>query len=313
MQITRDILMIRPLHFCKNEETAVNNFFQQDSDGLSSEDVLKQAQLEFDAFVAKLQSNGVNVHVVEDRSDVITPDSVFPNNWVSFHGNGDIALYPMFALNRRLERREDVLDRMEDLGFKINRVIDLSESEHDGLFLEGTGSIILDRENSIAYCALSERSNEELFIEFCEIFGYRPVTFHAFQTVDGKRLPVYHTNVLLSIGESFAILCPDCIDDENERQKVIRSLMRSEKDIIEISEGQMANFAGNMLQIIGAGEKRFLVMSDTAFESLSEDQISRIKKHTDIISVGVPLIEKLGGGSVRCMMAEVFLPKKEND
>jgi hypothetical protein len=217
----------------------------------------------------------------------------------------------MYAVNRRLERRDDVLEMIEEYGFKLDRVIDMTDAEDQHVYLEGTGSILLDRENSVAYCALSERSNEELFFEFCEIFGYKPLSFSAFQTVNGERKPIYHTNVLLTIGESFAVICPDSIDDEQERQRVIRSLQRNEKEIVLISENQMERFAGNMLQVIGANEERYLVMSKTAHDSLTSEQIFVLKKHTKILVVEIPTIERLGGGSARCMMAEVFLPTKD--
>lgn len=311
MQITNTILMIRPLHFYMNEETAVNNYFQQHADGLDQRSVLQMVQREFDGFVKALQDKGVNVIVVEDRSEVRTPDSIFPNNWVSFHANGDVALYPMFAENRRLERREDILELLEEKGFQIDKIIDLTDVEKEHVFLEGTGSLVLDRENSIAYCALSERSDEELFFEFCEIFGYKPLTFSAFQSVNGERKPIYHTNVVLTIGESFAVLCADCIDNEQERQRVIKSLQRNEKEVILISEDQLAHFAGNMLQVIGSKDERYLVMSKTAHEALNSEQIEVLKKHTQLIVVEIPTIERIGGGSARCMLAEVFLPKGE--
>jgi hypothetical protein len=310
MQITNTILMIRPLHFCMNEETAVNNYFQQQADGLDDQSALQMAQREFDEFVSALREKGVEVIVVEDRLEVRTPDSIFPNNWISFHANGDVALYPMFAENRRLERREDILELLEEKGFQIDRVIDLSGAEQDKVFLEGTGSLLLDRENSVAYCALSERSDEELFFEFCEIFGYKPITFSAFQSVNGERKPIYHTNVLLTIGESFAVLCADCIDNGKERQRVMKSLQRNEKEVILISEDQLARFAGNMLQVIGSKEERYLVMSKTAHDSLTSEQIETLKKHTKLLVVEIPTIERLGGGSARCMMAEVFLPNE---
>jgi hypothetical protein len=311
MQITNTILMIRPLHFCMNEETAVNNYFQQQDKELDDVSVLQIAQREFDGFVSALKDKGVSVIVVEDRTEIRTPDSIFPNNWISFHSNGDVAIYPMYAVNRRLERRDDVLEMIEEYGFKLDRVIDMTDAEDQHVYLEGTGSILLDRENSVAYCALSERSNEELFFEFCEIFGYKPLSFSAFQTVNGERKPIYHTNVLLTIGESFAVICPDSIDDEQERQRVIRSLQRNEKEIVLISENQMERFAGNMLQVIGANEERYLVMSKTAHDSLTSEQIFVLKKHTKILVVEIPTIERLGGGSARCMMAEVFLPTKD--
>lgn len=304
-QITDTLLMVRPLHFCMNEETATSNYFQKQSDE-HPESILQKAQTEFDAFVKVLRDAGVNVIVVKDRADVVTPDSIFPNNWISFHENGDVALYPMCAENRRLERRDDIIEQVAKAGFQVERIIDLSEAEEQGAFLEGTGSIILDRENSLAYCALSPRSDEELFREFCEIFGYRPVIFNAFQTVGDQRLPIYHTNVLLTIGESFAVLCADSIDDETERNKVIRSLQRTEKEIILITEKQMRAFAGNMLQVCNAEGDRYLIMSSTAYGSLEKDQLERLKVHTEILTVDIPTIEQLGGGSARCMLAEVF-------
>lgn len=304
-QITDTLLMVRPLHFCMNEETATSNYFQKRSDE-HPESILQKAQTEFDAYVKVLRDAGVNVIVVEDRADVVTPDSIFPNNWISFHENGDVALYPMCAENRRLERREDIIEQVAKAGFQVERIIDLSEAEEQGAFLEGTGSIILDRENSLAYCALSPRSDEELFREFCEIFGYRPVIFNAFQTVGDQRLPIYHTNVLLTIGESFAVLCADSIDDETERNKVIRSLQRTEKEVILITEKQMSAFAGNMLQVCNAEGDRYLIMSSTAYGSLEKDQLERLKVRTGILTVDIPTIEQLGGGSARCMLAEVL-------
>lgn len=312
-QIANTVYIVRPLHFSKNEETAVNNYFQSELSGVSKEEILERAQKEFDAFTDKLILSGINVIVGEDQENVVTPDSIFPNNWISFHENGDVAMYPMFAENRRLERKEDVLETLEAYGFQVNRVIDLTVSEKEGMFLEGTGSMVLDRENALAYCALSERSHGEVLLDFCDIFGYRPITFHAFQTVEGERLPIYHTNVVLTIGESFAILCVDCIDDETEREKVMKSLKRTEKEIILISENQLANFAGNMLQVIGNDEDRFLVMSKTANDSLTPEQLSTLKKHTEILIVEIPTIEKIGGGSARCMMAEVFLPHDSDE
>jgi hypothetical protein len=311
MQITNTILMVRPLHFCMNAETAENNYFQKDEKSRSKDEILAAAQQEFDLFVEKLRTAGVNVIVVEDRNDVVTPDSIFPNNWISFHANGDVALYPMFAKSRRLERREDLLEKIEDLGFHIEMLIDLTDAEKENKFLEGTGSMVLDRENGIAYCAISERSDLELLEEFCEIFGYKAIPFSAYQTVGKKRLPIYHTNVVMTIGESFAVLCADCIDDENEREKVIRSLKRNEKELVLISEEQLANFAGNMLQVQTNDDDRVLVMSQTAFDCLTKEQIDQLKKHTDLLTVDIPSIEKIGGGSARCMMAEIFLPMEE--
>jgi hypothetical protein len=309
-QTTNSILMIRPIAFRMNEQTAVNNYYQKVLDGLSSETVNAKAQEEFDAFVNKLRMVGVDVIVVEDTKTPDTPDSIFPNNWISFHENGDVALYPMFAENRRHERREDVLDILEDQGFVINNIMDYTSAEEDGYFLEGTGSILLDRQNDKAYCALSPRADEELFIEFCEDFEYTPVIFEAFQTVNGERKLIYHTNVMMCLGETFAVICADCIDDKKERKMVLDSLRGDEKEVILITEDQVNNFAGNMLEVKGSDDRRYLVMSKSAHQILTKKQIAQLEEHVTILSSSLDTIEACGGGSARCMMAEVFLPKE---
>ena len=307
-QTTNTILMIRPVSFRMNEETAVNNYFQEDLD-LKNTEINAKAQAEFDAFVEKLRAVGVNVIVENDDKLMDTPDSIFPNNWVSFHENGDIALYPMFAENRRRERREEVFMRLEKEGFLIENIVDYTSAEDDGIFLEGTGSLLLDLKNGKAYCALSPRADEELFIEFCEDFDYFPVVFTANQTVDGKRLAIYHTNVMMCLAENFAVICADSIDDKKERKNVLQHLKDDGKEIITITEAQMHQFAGNMLQVRGNDDKRYLVMSKAAHDSLTKTQIAQIEKHCEILSSSLETIETCGGGSARCMMAEVFLPK----
>lgn len=307
-QTTNSILMIRPVAFRMNEQTAVNNYYQKVLDGLLPSTVNAKAQLEFDVFVEKLRSVGVDVTVVDDVVNPDTPDSIFPNNWISFHENGDVALYPMFAENRRLERREDVLDILEEKGFVINNIMDYTSAEEDGFFLEGTGSLVLDRENGKAYCALSPRADEELFIEFCEDFEFTPVIFEAFQTVNGERKLIYHTNVMMCLGETFAVICADCIDDKKERKMVLESLRGDEKEIILITEDQVNNFAGNMLEVKGADDRRYLVMSTSAYQSLTKKQIVQLEEHVTILSSSLDTIEACGGGSARCMMAEIFLP-----
>ena len=301
--------MIRPVAFRMNEQTAVNNYYQKVLENTTPATVNAKAQKEFDAFVDKLRKVGVNVIVVDDTLDPDTPDSIFPNNWISFHENGDITLYPMFAENRRLERREDILEKLEDEGFEINEIMDYTSAEDDGYFLEGTGSILLDRDNAKAYCALSPRADEELFIEFCEDYDLAPVIFEAFQTVNGERKLIYHTNVMMCLGETFAVICADCIDDKKERKMVLDNLKGDEKDVILITEEQMNNFAGNMLQVKGKDDKRYLVMSNSAHQSLTKAQIQKIEQHCEIISSSLDTIEACGGGSARCMMAEIFLPK----
>ena len=307
-QTTNTVLMIRPIRFRMNEQTAVNNYFQEDLD-MKNVEINAKAQVEFDAFVEKLRGAGINVVVEQDDMELDTPDSIFPNNWVSFHQNGDVAIYPMFAPNRRKERREEFFDTLEKEGFQIDNIVDYTSAEEDGYFLEGTGSIALDRVNRKAYCALSPRADEELFIEFCEDFEYTPVVFIANQTVEGKRLPVYHTNVMMCIAETFAVICLDSIDDKHDRKNVLKHLKQDGKEIIEISEEQMTHFAGNMLQVRGTDDKRYLVMSKAAHSSLTSMQISKISMHCDILYSDLETIETCGGGSARCMMAEVFLPK----
>jgi len=307
-QITNTILMIRPVAFRMNEETAVNNYFQEDID-LKNSEINTKAQAEFDAFVAKLRAVGVRVIVEHDDLKMDTPDSIFPNNWVSFHENGVVALYPMFAVNRRRERREEVMDRLESEGFVIDAYMDYTSAEEEELFLEGTGSLLLDRVHKKAYCALSPRADEELLIEFCEDFDYFPVVFTANQTVDGQRMPIYHTNVMMALGENFAIICLDTIDDKAEKKNVVHHLQEDGKEIIAITEAQMHRFAGNMLQVRGANDSKYLVMSKAAHDSLTPNQIQAIEQYCEILSSDLETIETCGGGSARCMMAEVFLPE----
>ena len=307
-QNTNTILMIEPVAFYYNAETAKNNYFQEKPDE-DSQEIQKLALSEFNGMVEKLRNQGVNVITVKDTPTPHTPDSIFPNNWISTHANAHIALYPMFAENRRTERREDILEFLEDNGFKIESIIDYSAAEKENVFLEGTGSIILDRVKAYAYAALSARTDEDLFIEFCEDLEYSPVIFRANQTVDGERVPIYHTNVMMCVADTYAVICLDTIDDKKEKKNVVSTLKDTQKEIIEITEEQMYQFAGNMLQVEGKDGQKFLVMSQTAYDSLTKKQIKQIEKHNPIISVNIPTIEKLGGGSARCMMAEIFLPK----
>ena len=308
MQSTNTILMIRPVNFRMNEQTAVNNYFQSDIDARNSI-VNAKAQKEFDAFVSALRNNGVHVIVIEDTKNPDTPDSIFPNNWISFHNDGVVGLYPMFAENRRKERRNDVMDILEEDGFVIKSIVDYTAAEAEGFFLEATGSMALDRVNKKAYCALSDRADELLFIEFCEDFEYAPVIFTANQSVNGTRRPIYHTNVMMCLADTFAVICLDSIDDKKERKNVVDHLKQNGKQIIAITEPQMHHFAGNMLQVLGAQNEPFLVMSSQAYYSLDTGQITSIEKHCKILHSSLETIETCGGGSARCMMAEVFLPK----
>tara|TARA_B110000003_G_scaffold271240_1_gene305083 strand:+ start:1604 stop:2548 length:945 start_codon:yes stop_codon:yes gene_type:complete len=307
-QITNTVLMVRPTQFRMNEQTSINNYYQKSPKNTLPEEINRMAVKEFDSMVRKLQKVGVQVIVVEDTNEFDTPDSIFPNNWISFHSNGTIGLYPMFAKNRRLERKQSILEAVEAQGFAIKNVVDYTSAELDNVFLEGTGSILLDRVNHKAYCAISDRANEDLFIEFCEDFEYTPVLFSAYQTVHNKRKKIYHTNVMMCIGETFAVLCSASIDNKKERKTLIKHLQQDGKKIIEISEDQVNQFAGNMLQLKGSVSESYLVMSQSALNSLRPAQIKLIKSHTTIVSSPLETIESCGGGSARCMMAEVFLP-----
>ncbi len=307
MQTTDTVLMIEPVAFGYNAQTAENNYFQVN---VQNDETQKKALAEFNAFAAKLKEKGINVITVQDTLDPHTPDSIFPNNWVSFHGDGKVILYPMFAPNRRVERREDVLKAVENHGFKIDRVVDVSHFENEGKYLEGTGSMIFDHTNKIAYGSVSLRLDEGLFRKFCAENGYEPVVFHSHQNAGEERLPIYHTNVMMCVADRFVVICLDCIDDEIEREKVQEVIKSSGKQLIEISEDQLQNFAGNMLQVHNSDGKTFLVMSQTAYHSLTAEQIAQIEKYSEIIYADLNTIEVNGGGSARCMLAEVFLPKK---
>lgn len=305
MQTTDTVLMIEPVAFGFNEQTAVNNYFQVQQEGNVQDKALK----EFNDFVEKLRAKDINVITIKDTLEPKTPDSIFPNNWVSFHADGKVVLYPMFAENRRLERRDDIINQIKEQ-FEVTEVIDYSGAEKDNKFLEGTGSMIFDHDNKLAYGSVSLRLDEGLFRKFCSDFGFQPVVFHSYQTAGEERLPIYHTNVMMCVADQFVVICLDCIDDESERNNVIETIKNSGKELIEISEDQMQNFAGNMLQVQNKSGEKFLVMSQSAYKSLNRDQVSAIEKYCEIIYSDLEVIETNGGGSARCMLAEVFLPKK---
>ena len=308
-QITNTVLMVRPVRFRMNEQTVVNNYFQEEMD-LKNDEINRQAQQEFDVLVEKLRTVGVKVIVVDDIYEQNTPDSVFPNNWITFHQNGDVAIYPMFAENRRRERREDILDKVEAEGFDIENVYDYTDAEKENVFLEGTGAMVFDRVNRKAYCALSPRADEELFIEFCEDFEYTPVIFKAYQQVGNEQLPIYHTNVMMALGVDFAVVCLDTITNKSERKNLLHHLKEDKKEVINITPKQMEQYAGNILQVQGK-DSTYLVMSDAAYNSLTPEQRETIEKHTAIIHSNLETIETCGGGSARCMMAEVFNPSNK--
>lgn len=306
MQTAKTVLMVEPIAFGYNSQTAENNYFQKEQ---KETDIQEKALQEFNNFAAKLREKGINVITVKDTLNPHSPDSIFPNNWVSFHEDGKVALYPMFALNRRVERRPEILERLKDEGFKINTVEDFSPFENEEKYLEGTGSMIFDHDYKIAYGSVSLRLDEELFRNFCAKFGFTPIVFHSYQNVGDQRLPIYHTNVMMCVAEQFVVICLDCIDDEMEREKVQEVIKSSNKELIEISEDQLQQFAGNMLQVQNEEGDKFLVMSETAYKSLTKEQVERIENYCEIIYADLNTIETNGGGSARCMLAEVFLPK----
>ena len=306
--------MIRPVRFSYNEQTAVNNYYQHVIEGVSVTEIQERALKEFDEFAELLNSKGVRVIIVNDTLQPETPDSIFPNNWVSFHADGRVGLYPMFAENRRLERRMDIFKKLEEGHLlKVSSFEDFSGYEKDNIYLEGTGSMVLDRVNRIAYAAISPRTDRRVLNDFCSRFDYRAVIFGANQTVEGKRVPIYHTNVMMCVGDTFAVLCADCIDDRQEREHVTAALEQSGKEIIYISEEQVKNFAGNMLELCAGDdpERKFVVMSSSAFASLDPSQKASLQRHAEIVHSPLYTIEALGGGSARCMMAEVFLPESD--
>ena len=303
--------MIEPVAFRFNEETATNNYYQKVLEGVTNDQIQSLALKEFNDFVNVLKSNGIEVVVVKDTIFPSTPDSIFPNNWISFHQDGRVVIYPMCAKNRRLERRSDILHILRDkYNFIAHNTIDYSHYEEKNIFLEGTGSMLLDRKNKIAYAAISDRTDINIFYDFCDTFGYIPHSFVSNQTLGKERLPIYHTNVMMCLADTFVVLCADTIDDVIERKNLIKCLESSGKEIIYITEHQKHQFAGNMLQVCNKDLDRFLVMSSSAHSSLNSIQINQIEKHCPILFSSLDTIEACGGGSARCMMAEIFLPKK---
>jgi len=295
--------MIRPVNFGYNEETAESNAFQNKDK--NQQEVQDKALSEFNGFVSILRKNGVDVTVVDDNPQPYTPDSIFPNNWVSFHEDGNIFLYPMQAENRRLERREDIIADLED-NFKVHHIVDLSRYEEQDKFLEGTGSMVLDRANKVAYACLSPRTDKEVLDVFCEQSGYTSVCFDA---ADEHGKAIYHTNVLMCVGSKFAVICLDSIPNPREKLAVKESLSNHHKEIIDISFEQMNHFAGNMLEVKNHLNETLIVMSESAYNALIGDQISTLEKYGNLVYADIHTIENNGGGSARCMMAEVHLPQ----
>lgn len=305
-QITRNIAMVRPCSFYFNTETAANDFFQKNL-GEKRDIVQAKALIEFDGFVDKLRSKGINVHVIQDDARVFyTPDSIFPNNWfVSLEGD-KLVLCPMFAEDRRLERIKFLGALVENMGRDNLKIYDYTKHEKEGRFLEGTGAMVLDRANKKAYCCLSERADEGLFRQFCKDFEFKAVPFHGFQSYQQKRVAIYHTNVMMAIGEKYAVVCLDAIDDPDERKMVVDELTDSGKEILAVSEHEIDNFAGNEIEVLGDGDKRYTVMTHSTFDVLTDEQKAEIEKSTEILVGDVQTIEAYGGGSVRCMISEIF-------
>ncbi len=309
-QLTDTLLMIRPVKFGYNVETAENNHYQRELSDVAPEEIQRRALDEFNQFVNILRQRGVNVITVDDTAEKETPDSIFPNNWISFHQDGTVVTYPMWAPNRRKERRDDILSTLiKEHEYIIRRKIDYSYFEAEEKFLEGTGSMVLDRENRMAYACVSPRTNLNLLSEFCQEFGYRPIVFIASQMIEDGFAEIYHTNVMMSIGKDFAIFCADALKNTWEQKDIVKIIQDTGKDVVFISEEQCNYFAGNMLQVKNQQGERLLIMSEQAYQSLYSEQIKQIEKYTDIVHSPLNTIEACGGGSARCMMAEVFLPK----
>ena len=295
--------MVRPYQFYFNQQTAANNFFQSN---INIENANELAIAEFDAMVEKLRAHQIKVNVVQDTKDPSTPDSIFPNNWVSTHEGGTLCLYPMFAQNRRAERKSTVIDFLES-NYKIENTLDLTDLEKEGIFLEGTGSMVLDHQNKLAYGCLSERLDKNAFNEWCDKMQFKAI---AFKAVDDKAQPIYHTNVMMCMADQFVVICLESIPNEQEKQIVLESFKKSNKEVIEISQDQLNHFAGNMLQVFDTNEKPHLIMSEQAHTSLDPAQLKSLEKYNPLLPISIPTIEALGGGSTRCMMAEIYLINK---
>lgn len=307
-QLTSHIMMIRPANFGFNDQTAANNAFQS-TDTIKDTEALKQvAKGEFDQMVALLRSKGIDVMVINDTENPVKPDAVFPNNWISFHENGALITYPMYAPNRRIERREDIIESIGQK-FKIrNRYsFEFYEDEDEAFFLEGTGSMIFDRKYNVVYACISQRTDAVLIDKFNVLMDTESVVFHALDKHDKE---IYHTNVMMALGEDFVVICMDSINKEDSKIQLRKMFEKTKKEIITISMTQMEKFAGNMLEVKNDDGERYLCMSQKAYDSLTKDQKQKLESKTNLLPIAIPNIEKYGGGSVRCMMAEIFLPLK---
>ena len=312
MQSTNTILMVKPSGFRFNEETALNNHFQLADESQTVTQIQHNAVNEFQSMVSMLQKNGIEVIVIDHENGAENPDAVFPNNWFSTHQNGDVYLYPMNAINRRLERRLEIFDTIkEKYNLRVSNIIDFTHGEKKNLFLEGTGSMILDRVNCIIYASLSKRTSQKLLSEYAKKMNYDVISFKSYHSSSNQSPLIYHTNVMMCLASSFTVICLESILDQNERQRVIDKLKETEKKIIEITFDQMNNFAGNMLEVQNSNGDQFLVMSSKAYHSLNKNQINQIQQYVQILHSPIDTIEILGGGSARCMMAEIFLPNQD--
>ncbi len=299
--------MVRPANFAFNEETAASNAFQSRDGKLSAAEMRERAMQEFDGFVAQLRTAGVDVIVAEDTPTPVKTDAVFPNNWVTFHQEGFIITYPMLSPIRRLERSDAIIETVLRKGFRSDRRLNFETSEPSGRFLEGTGSIIFDHQRRLAYACLSPRTDAALLEDLCQAIGYQKVVFHS---VDGNGQDIYHTNVMMALGETFVVICLDTVRDPAERKMLEEKFRETGKEIVDISLAQMNSFAGNMLQVRNTDGQTILVMSSQAYRALTPAQIQQLEGHTQLLHAPIDTIETYGGGSARCMMAEVFLPKK---
>ncbi|MEN0004060.1 MAG: arginine deiminase-related protein [Bacteroidota bacterium] len=307
-QITDTILMVRPAHFGYNEETASNNTFQSRDTSQSAAEIQALALQEFEGFVGKLRAVGVEIIVIDDTDEPVKPDAVFPNNWITFHESGMVITYPIFSKIRRNERREDIVATLQK-EYAVTKRVFFEENEPKGKYLEGTGSMIMDRPNQLVYACLSVRTAQYMIDKLAAQLDFTAVTFTA---VDKDGIPIYHTNVMMALGKTFVVICLECIPDEQERQLLLDWFAKTKKEVIEITYEQLLHFAGNMLQVATKHEEDYLVMSAAAYHSLTTAQITAIEQHTSILYAAIPTIEKYGGGSVRCMMAEVFLPSRNS-
>jgi len=298
-----EILMVRPYQFYFNQQTASNNFFQSN---INIENANELAIAEFDAMVESLRAHQIKVNVIQDTKDPSTPDSIFPNNWISTHSDGTLCLYPMYAPNRRAERKSSVIEFLQS-NYKIENVLDLTDLEKEGKFLEGTGSMVLDHQNKISYGCLSDRLNKEAFLSWCDKMQFKAISFKA---VDDKAQPIYHTNVMMCMGDQFVVICLDSIPNEKEKQMLLDSFEQTNKEVIEISQDQLNHFAGNMLQVFDKADKPHLIMSEQAYSTFHATQLKSLEKYNPILPIAIPTIEALGGGSTRCMMAEIQLINK---